>query len=283
MYGYVVTNTEELKIREWKEYRRFYCGLCHALKQRYGFAGQCSVSYDSTFLAILLQGLYEAPNRKQKGRCVVHPVMAQEFYAGEVLDYVADMHLVLSYLKCRDDWKDDRSYWKRAYGACLGARSKTLADTYREKLPGMFREMKQLAMYEKQGVQDLDLLAGCFGRVLAHVFCWKKDLWEPWLWETGYFLGKLIYTMDAYDDCEKDAKAGHFNPLAKRRCEMEPAEFDDFCRQVMELMAADCARAFEKLPIEENVGILRNILYSGIWSALQKDKQKHTNGCIRRK
>ena len=31
------------------------------------------------------------------------------------------------------------------------------------------------------------------------------------------------------------------------------------------MMMAECSKEFEKLPILENVEILRNILYSGIW------------------
>lgn len=37
-------------------------------------------------------------------------------------------------------------------------------------------------------------------------------------------------------------------------------------------MTAEASRAFEKLPILENVDILRNILYAGIWENTKCEK-----------
>ncbi len=59
MFGYIVVNQPELKMKEYDEYRKYYCGLCKSLKDRYGARGQISLSYDMTFLVLLLTGLYE--------------------------------------------------------------------------------------------------------------------------------------------------------------------------------------------------------------------------------
>ena len=59
MYGYIVMNKPELKIREYERYRAYYCGLCKSLKSDAGMRGQISLSYDMTFLALLLSALYE--------------------------------------------------------------------------------------------------------------------------------------------------------------------------------------------------------------------------------
>jgi hypothetical protein len=43
---------------------------------------------------------------------------------------------------------------------------------------------------------------------------------------------------------------------------------------------AECAKGFERLPIVENVDILRNIIYSGVWTKyeyLQIKDKKSTN------
>lgn len=39
MFGYVVVNKPELKIKEFDIYKGYYCGLCRSLKKRYGFYG----------------------------------------------------------------------------------------------------------------------------------------------------------------------------------------------------------------------------------------------------
>ena len=48
--------------------------------------------------------------------------------------------------------------------------------------------------------------------------------------------------------------------------------------RIFELLLANCARSFERLPCVEDVDLLRNILYSGVWlkyhckNAKKKDK-----------
>ena len=58
MFGYVMANRPELKIREYDRYRAYYCGLCRALKKEYGLLGRLTLNYDMTFLVMLLSGLY---------------------------------------------------------------------------------------------------------------------------------------------------------------------------------------------------------------------------------
>lgn len=59
MFGYITVNQPELRIREYDMYHSYYCGLCRVLKERYGRVGQITLSYDMTFVLMLLSGLYE--------------------------------------------------------------------------------------------------------------------------------------------------------------------------------------------------------------------------------
>ena len=52
MFGYV--RPPELPPEELERFRRMYCGLCHALGQKYGQAARMILNYDLTYLAILL-------------------------------------------------------------------------------------------------------------------------------------------------------------------------------------------------------------------------------------
>ena len=62
MFGYIVVNKPELRIREFYQYRAYYCGLCKALQKKCGIRGQISLNYDMTFLAMLLSCLYDIVN-----------------------------------------------------------------------------------------------------------------------------------------------------------------------------------------------------------------------------
>ena len=59
MFGYVVVNQEALDAPSLRRYRAFYCGLCRTLGDRYGMAARMALTYDMTFLILLLGSLYE--------------------------------------------------------------------------------------------------------------------------------------------------------------------------------------------------------------------------------
>ena len=42
--------------------------------------------------------------------------------------------------------------------------------------------------------------------MLGEILRYKEDEWSNILQQVGYFLGKYIYLLDAYEDLEKDKK-----------------------------------------------------------------------------
>ena len=108
----------------------------------------------------------------------------------------------------------------------------------------------------------LDRAGGIFGDLMAEVFDYRHDLWSAPLRRTGFYLGKFIYILDAYDDLGKDVKHGSFNPLLMMKDRPDLARY---VRGLLTMTISECTAAFETLPIVENIDILRNILYSGVW------------------
>ena len=51
MFGYVRPVREELKCRDFDLYKATYCGLCGAMRRRYGWLAPMFLNYDFTFLA----------------------------------------------------------------------------------------------------------------------------------------------------------------------------------------------------------------------------------------
>ena len=124
------------------------------------------------------------------------------------------------------------------------------------------KNMNLIHECEKRMCLDFDLASGCFGEIMAEIFAWRRDEWEKELRHMGFFLGKFIYLMDAFEDVEQDQKTGNYNVFLK---EYGQAGFSQKAEKILSMMMAECARAFERLPIVENTEILRNILYSGVW------------------
>ena len=134
MFGYVVMNKPEIKFKDFDLYRSFYCGLCRELRERYGISGQITLTYDLTFVILLLSGLYEPPVRKGTTRCIVHPVRRQPVRKNAITEYAADMNVFLAYYKCRDDWNDDRSPLGLLYGKVLERKEQKIERTFRQKI-----------------------------------------------------------------------------------------------------------------------------------------------------
>ena len=262
MFGYVVMNKPEIRFKDFDLYRSFYCGLCRELREKYGISGQITLTYDMTFVVVLLSALYEPPTQKGTTRCVIHPVCRQPVRKNAATEYGADMNVLLTYYKCMDDWEDEKKFAALGYGKILQRKNNRLSRRYPEKAEKIRKLLEKLSQMEKAGETDIDKMSGCFGQIMEEIFAWKKDVWEDSLRRMGFYLGKFIYILDAYDDVEKDVKNGNYNPFAEKYI---MKGFDEQVRQLLIMMMAQTCREFEKLPIMKYTDILRNILYSGVW------------------
>lgn len=270
MFGYIIVNKPEMKFKEYDIYHAYYCGLCRSLKRKYGMTGQMSLSYDMTFLALLLTGLYEPKETYHLGRCAAHPLSKHPAVENVFTEYAADMNVLLTYHKCEDDWKDERKLLQHAYGIMLGSKCKKCSP-YPRKAERIAKLLEKLSENEKAGVEDIDLMAGIFGEIMAEIFAYREDEWEQTLRKCGFYLGKFIYLLDAYEDVEEDIRKNTYNPL---KTKYSQEDFESFAGQLLTMMIAECSRCFEQLPILKNVEILRNILYSGVWYRYEMVREK---------
>lgn len=275
MFGYVTVNKKELKIKDWERYHAYYCGLCHALKQVAGTKARMTVSYDMTFLAILLDDLYDFEKTEGKRRCVVHPVCRHEYVFSEASVYAAKMNLLLCYDNLLDDWKDDKNPAAYAGAALLRKVRKQIAAEYPRQTRAVENYIEKLTLCEQKRETNLDTAAGLTGEMLGELFCMQEDEWHDDLYQTGFYLGKFIYLMDAYEDMEKDARKGNYNPFLLCNGAIQNEELAEEC---LTMMAAKAAEGFERLPLVENIEILRNILYAGIWGKYEMVKGKREKG-----
>lgn len=271
MFGYIVVNKPEMKFREFDMYQSYYCGLCKSLKDRYGKAGQMTLSYDMTFLALLLTSLYEPETAVGYRRCAAHPVSKHLYRQNEFTDYAADMNILLSYEKCMDDWLDEHKMKKRLMAAFLAAKNQSVREKYPEKFDRICECMKTIHTFEKAESENIDEVSGIFGELMAEIFVYRQDEWEETLRCMGFFFGKFIYLMDAYEDIAEDLKKGTYNPFKEI---YRLPDFEERAEKILLMMMAECSKAFERLPIVENTEILRNILYSGVWCRYDQVKQK---------
>lgn len=264
MFGLVVCNNAELTADQQERYKKVYCGVCRALKVRFGQWERLGLSYDITFAALLLSALYEPEEKGEHFFCVAHPKEKIDSVCNEYIEYAADMTVALMYHKCKDDWNDDRSLMSGAFMKLLEKNYKQISRDYPRQCQNIEKSIDELTRIEKDENSEPDDAINASGRMLAELFVYKEDFWSDRLRLFGYELGRFIYLMDAAVDYERDAKRHSYNPLQKFGIEPDKAE------DILTTYIGNACQIFEELPIVSDIHLLRNILYNGVWLSYKK-------------
>jgi len=265
VFGYVNVYQNELKIKDYNVYKAYYCGVCHSCGKNLSFVSRFGLSYDITFMALLLDSLEDNETSFEPKRCIAHPAKKRPAVVGSrAVDYAAAVGVILTYLKFKDDVKDDKSL-KGLLGMMLFWRG---AGKARKKLPGLYKKIEsllcELSALEKENCEIPDKAADVFGRLLGE--CAKapfvnKDN-EKQLYWLCYHLGRWIYLIDAVEDFEKDIKSKNYNPY--KFSYNNRKELCEECSLPLTLTLESMAAAYDLLDIKKNRDILENIIYLGV-------------------
>lgn len=271
MLGVMTVRKDELRFREFDRYRGFYCGLCRAIGQRCGGACRMALSFEMTFLSLLLTSLYEPETARQMRRCAFHPLQKRLMLANEAIDYCADLSAIVSYYDLRDGWEDERRVDRLAESAVLKRAAHRAGESLPRQREAVERYVIALHDIERRNDPNLDAAANLTGDMLGELYVMKKDVYERDLRELGFYLGKFIYLCDCYEDIERDVRKKNYNPLIERSAH---PDFAVTCEQMLSDMMARAAQAFERLPLIQDAEIMRNILYSGIWLRFENASER---------
>jgi hypothetical protein len=268
MFGYVQANLADLEQEEKDRYNAVYCGLCYTLGERHGTIARLSLTYDLTFLTLLLSSLYEPEEEWAQCRCGVHPCKKHRYVVNPCTRYAADMTVALTYHKCMDDWKDDKKISRKYYAERLEDQYGNVRLLWPEQCKTIEQQLRELSSIEQERREAPDAGAQCFGKLMEGLFLYRQDQWEEPLRQMGNGLGQYIYLADAAVDLEEDRKKGSYNPLLN--LSITPEEL----RPTLMTVLGEASQAFERLPLVQDVHLLRNILYSGLWMKYNQGTQK---------
>ena len=266
MFGYLIASPSGLTEEELARYRACYCGLCRTLKERHGSLSRLTLNYDMTFLVLLLQSLYEDEERSGSARCPAHPRKSRDWWAGRATEYAADMNVALSYLKCMDNWRDEDSFFALAEAKALKKTFEKIKAEYPAQCAAMEQSIFELTALENAGIEDPDGAAATFGHLMGAVFCMRGDRWSDTLYAMGDAMGRFIYLLDAMVDLDADTRNGRYNPF-RRYYGLENAPM---FKDILKTFLADAVIEFEKLPLVQDVSLMKNILCSGLWSRFEE-------------
>ena len=263
MYGYIRPDRSQLRLMDMENYQAAYCGLCHALKERCGVLARMTVSYDLTFLVLLLT---EKEEHACKKRCIRHPFGKKRcLCACHATAVSADRGMILSWWKLRDSVRDDRGmkrllsrlaclFLRRAYG-----RAAKREPAFDALTASMLQKLHEL---EEERCDSLDRTADCFARILSGCAAGSGER-QRILEQLLYHVGRSIYLLDAADDLEDDRQSGSYNPLLLRYPSWDEEARESFRRTLM-LSQNSALAAFNLLDENKFSPITENILTLGL-------------------
>ena len=284
MFGYVRPVREELKCRDFDLYKASYCGLCGAMRRRYGWLAPMFLNYDFTFLALLLSEPEErfAPCR---GRCHANPLLKKPMcQPSEALDAAADESVVLTWWQLRDKARDS-GLWKGLPARTLALLLKPAYRKAARRRPEFDRcvreSLEKLSALEAERCSSMDRAADTFAVLLQGAAPASGEAArDRALQQLLYHLGRWIYLIDAQDDLEEDRASGNYNAVAAR---FGPEGDDEAMRRTLDhslnLMgsAAQLADFGCRWPVIENIlylglPLVQQAVFDGSWKQIQKQK-----------
>lgn len=290
MFGYVRPYEPELKVRELGVYQSYYCGLCKVIGMRYGQMLRAGLSYDLTFLALLLSSLEEKEEDIQKVTCTFHFMQKKTAVSAvPALEYAADMTAVLGYEKSLDDVRDKGIRGKVEAGIFLHFYKKASSlHPYVCQTTG--RILQELCHIEEADCSSPDFVAKLFGKTLGEVFLGYPGINREGmdsrgtraLREFAENLGRWIYIIDAADDLEEDQARGEYNPLdafARKNGDVLEKDPVRTAEQLLYHYLGSMASAMELLDFRKNRKLIENIIYLGLRQktdeVLKREKEKY--------
>ena len=254
MFGFIRPVKSELKVKEADRFQQVYCGLCHAIRARYGRFYTMFLSYDMTFYALVV-GSGETPKAQtERRRCDAHPVTKRVCAApDDALALAADASVLLSYHKFRDNLADEKGA-KRLLAAVLCRLGRRGYEKARARLPEADRDIRaaldELHALETENCASMDRAADASARMTAAV----------------YHAGRWLYLLDAAQDVPEDMKTGAYNPLVQRYALKTPdiTDIKQPLERTLERSLADVCTAFDLLDAQRDAEIIRNIIFLGM-------------------
>lgn len=269
MFGYVRADTPYLYIKDETLYRAMYCGVCKGIAEVCGHTARMGLSYDVTFLSVILHNIAQQDVTITKQHCLTHCIRSRQMAeTDELTRMLGALNTVLVYYKYTDDIADgDRGRGKRLWFKKGFKRAK-------KKYPEIERIVREnLARQEqteKSKTDSLDRAADATANMLAEFSDYALgEKATPNTRNLFYAVGKWIYLIDALDDYDKDQKKGAYNPFvlaygATCRQELMDGKFGEEVRYVFHALFYDIRENLAQIEFRFNRDLSDNILLRGL-------------------
>lgn len=281
MVGYVRILKPELKVREYETYRGIYCALCKTLGREYGIFSRLLLSYDLTFLTVVLLSVQNELLSFKGGRCPFNPSKKCNYCNcnNEIFPYTAAVTVLMFYYKLRDEIADGGflkkipAYILLPYACFL---RKKAIKKYGRLDDIISVSMEKQSLCERKNTSSVDEAAHNSADVLGKIFTFFEDNKE--LYRFGYLVGRWVYLTDAADDLKSDIKSGSYNVFRNRfSLNTEDDITDQTVKDIKEALNY-CQGALAETYIKADFGSLSPIIENVIFDSFTNTSLNVTKG-----
>ncbi|MBE6052074.1 MAG: hypothetical protein E7214_15870 [Clostridium sp.] len=277
MFGYITPVTDELKVKDFEVFRSYYCGLCFAIKDKFGNLPRYSLNYDVTFFTVILDSLSIEETIISEKTCIKHPYNKKTYVVyNSALDYAADLNLALVYYKVKDDVLDESNIKSSFLLKILTPYYKRLTHKNLDSIISNSLEELHMLEMKKESI-SIDEISHPFSHIMGSIFklCPFEIINDSpkirdTLYNFGYIFGKWIYLIDALDDLKKDMENSRYNPIDQvyNKRKLPYKNFINTIKENMDFtlmsLAVNCSDILKELPINKNKEIIDNVINLGL-------------------
>ncbi len=270
MQGYLTPCIPELKIKDYKMYHAFRCGIVQELRKNYGFLPRMLMNKDVVLVALLCDGLSgrQGTIRRsfwgnvlfQTRFCIFQTMGVRQAAQINVLTLWYD---VLNKIK-KSNKPLTKLYWKickilltRAYKKAVSCEGATIN-----------RLLKQAIAHKnattEAKITDYNVAMEYSSSIYSEIllFCAPDNASVKYLHRTGYYLGRIFYLLHTIKNYNNDKKHGYYNVFIENGLNREMAIAS--AKRQCHLALSEMTKSYALLDLKCNRTLLDNIVYHGL-------------------
>lgn len=288
MFGFITIDKDTINPRDYAYFNSFYCGLCMALKKRYGNKSRLFNNFDCAFLLVFLNSYQSLPIMIEHKHCAIHwfkkvPMLQLDNFTNRNVskdnlielekmsnfaDKIADVIVLLVKGKILDNSLEKKQDVNKT--SIIYKKIFEKASMNQPEIDALITE-KTKKIYELENANgSIDELAHISGEILQDIVAKLINV-ENSDGACAFFynLGKWIYYIDAIYDLENDYKTHKFNPFIKKFNDFENRqqfvskhkfELLDYLNNCLIKMQ----EIYNSIKSDKGNAIIENVIYQGL-------------------
>lgn len=278
MLGNVKPYMPALSYEAKNRYNSFYCGLCKALGRQNGISARFMLNYDMALVAMIYDELHGEEYTVRHTGCFANPFKKKDILnPTKGTAFAADVLIMLAYFKLMDNIRDEAFLKKLGCIALLPYLYTKFSKVKRRNyaLAEILQRENLNQQVAEKACTDTDSVARPTAMMVKAILteCANKEN-KFAAGQFGFFLGRVIYLLDALNDRKDDLAGGKFNIFNINNISDEAAKAECF------MALGEMAHWYNHITFKQNKEITDNIIYMSLARSIKfaGEEKEENNG-----